>query len=54
MSKIVMYEFQFDYVKPKHEKKKAKLCYMHTGSFIFYIKTRRSKKVETRFDASIE
>ena len=53
MSKIVMYEFQFDYVKPKHEKK-AKLCYMHTGSFIFYIKTRRSKKVETRFDASIE
>ena len=26
LSKILMYEFQFDYVKPKYEEK-AKLCY---------------------------
>ena len=33
-----MYEFWYDYVKQKYGVKK-KLCYMDTGSFIFYIKT---------------
>ena len=32
-----MYEFWYDYVKPKCEK--AKLCYMDTDSFIVCIKT---------------
>ena len=31
MSKTVMYEFWYDYVKPKY-REKAKLCYMDTYS----------------------
>ena len=55
-SKIVMYEFWYDYVKPKYGKK-AKLCYTDTDSFIVYIKTNDIYKnivedVETRFDTS--
>ena len=38
ISKIVMYEFWFEYVKPKY-RVKAKLCYIYTGNFIVYIKT---------------
>ena len=37
LSKILMYEFWYDYVKPKYDEK-AKLCYMDTDSFIVYIK----------------
>ena len=37
ISKIVMYEFWCDYLKPKY-REKAKLCYMDTDSFIIYIK----------------
>ena len=33
-----MYEFWYDYIKPKY-KNNAKLCYMDTDSFIIYIKT---------------
>ena len=33
-----MYEFWYDYVKPK-DGEKAKLCYMDTEIFIVYIKT---------------
>ena len=33
VSKMLMYEFQYDYIKPKY-KDKAKLCYMDTDSFI--------------------
>ena len=32
-----MYEFWYDYVKPKYGEK-AKLCYMDADSFIVYIK----------------
>ena len=51
-----MYEFWYDYVKPKYEEK-AKLFYMDTESFIAYIKTDDiykdiAKDVETRFDTS--
>ena len=38
LSKILMYEFWYDYVKPKHGEK-AKLCYMDTYSFIVCKKT---------------
>ena len=33
ISKTIMYEFWFDYIKPKY-KQNAKLCYMDTNSFI--------------------
>ena len=56
LNKMLMYEFWYDYVKPKYDEK-AKLCYMDTDSFIVYIKTNYIYKdiaedVETRFDAS--
>ena len=38
LSKDLMYEFWYDYVKPKYDGK-AKLYYMDTGIFIVYIKT---------------
>ena len=37
LSKILMYEFWYDYVKPKYGKK-AKLCFMDTDWLIVYIK----------------
>ena len=56
VSEILMYEFWYNYVKPKYDEK-AKLCYVDTGSFIVYIKRddiyRDIKKdVEIRFDTS--
>ena len=38
ISKTLMYEFWYDYIKPKYEDA-AKLCYMDTDSFIIHIKT---------------
>ena len=38
ISKILMYEFWYDYVKAKY-KDKAKLCYMETDSFVINIFT---------------
>ena len=38
VSKTHMYEFWYDYVKPKY-KDKAKLCYMDTDSFVIHIFT---------------
>ena len=56
LSIILMYEFWYDYVKPKYGEK-VKLCYMDTDSFIVYIKTDDIYKdiledVETRYDTS--
>ena len=53
LSKILMYEFWYDYVKLKYVEK-VKLCYMETG-FIVYIKTVNiynniAEDVQTRFD----
>ena len=38
ISKTLMYEFWFDYIKPKYGYK-ARLCYMHTDSFVINLKT---------------
>ena len=43
LSKIVMYEFWYDYIKPKYSKK-GKLCYIDTDSFITYIETKEFYK----------
>ena len=38
ISKTLMYEFWYDYIKPKYQTN-GKLCYMDTDSFIIYIKS---------------
>ena len=38
ISKILMYEFWYDYIKPKYGDR-AKLCYMDTDSFVIYLET---------------
>ena len=54
ISKMLMYEFWYDYIKPKYQYK-AKLCYMDTNSFVIRIKTENFYEdiaidVENRFD----
>ena len=54
LSKTVMYEFWYDYVKPRYGEN-TKLCYMDTDSFIVPVKNDIYKDitdVETRFDTS--
>ena len=56
LSKTVMYEFWYDYVKPNYDEN-AKLCYIDTDSFIVHVKTDDIYKyiaedVEARFDTS--
>ena len=56
ISKILMYEFWYDYMKPKYNDN-VKLCYMDTDSFIMNIKTNYfyediTSDVENRFDTS--
>ena len=56
ISKILMYEFWYDYMKPKY-KDNVRLCYMDTDSFIMNIKTKDFHKdisddVDNRFDTS--
>ena len=56
ISKILMYEFWYDYMKPKYNDN-VRLCYMDTDSFVMYIKTNEFYKdiasyVENRFDTS--
>ena len=38
ISKTSMYEFWYDYIKPKYDGN-VKLCYMDTDSFILHVKT---------------
>ena len=49
ISKIVIYQFWYDQVKPKYGEKKMKLCYMDTGTLIV---KGIAKDLETRFDIS--
>ena len=56
ISKILMYEFWYDYMKPKYGND-VKLCYMDTYSFVMNIKTEDFYKdiandLEKRFDTS--
>ena len=56
ISKILMYEFWYDYINPKYGDR-AKLCYTDTNSFIINIKTEdffedNSNDVEKWFDIS--
>ena len=38
ISEILMYEFWYDYIKPKYGDR-AKLCYMDTDSFVIHVET---------------
>ena len=56
ISKTLMYEFWYDYMKPKYNND-VKLCYMDMDSFVMHIKTNDFYKdiasdVENRFDTS--
>ena len=51
-----MYEFWYDYVKPKHAEK-VKLCYMDTDIFFLYVKTgniykHKAEDIVTKFNTS--
>ena len=55
LSKIVMYEFHYDYIKPKFDN--LQLCYMDTDSLVYHIKTKDfyadiADDVPMRFDTS--
>ena len=55
LSKIVMYEFHYDYMKRKYDDDKLTLCYMDTDSLIYSIETKDFYKniaddVKDRFD----
>ena len=56
ISKLLMYEFWYDYMKPKYDDK-VRLCYTDTDSFIINIKTKDFYKdiaddVDKKFDTS--
>ena len=56
ISKMLMYEFWYDYMKPKYNDN-VRLCYMDTDSFVMNIKTNDfsediSDDVECKFDTS--
>ena len=56
LSKLVMYEFHYDYMIPRYNEH-LKLCYMDTDSLVYHIKTEDfysdiAGDVEARFDTS--
>ena len=56
LSKALMYEFHYDYMRPKYGSK-AKLGYMDTDSFVYETETEDfyrhiAKDVKRRFDTS--
>ena len=57
LSKTIMYEFYYDYMKKKYDEKNLKLLYMDTDSLVYKIRTEDFYKdiaedVEIRFDTS--
>ena len=57
LSKIVMHEFHYDYMKREYSDNKLKLCYMDIDFLIYIIETDDFYKdiandVESRFDTS--
>ena len=57
LSKTIMYEFHYDYMKKKYKGTDLKLLYMDTDSLVYDIKTEDfyrdiAEDVETRFDTS--
>ena len=57
ISKILIYEFWYDYVNPKTGDR-AKLCYTDTDSFIIYVKSEEffediSNNVEKWYELSV-
>ena len=58
LNKAVMYEFWYDYVKPRYGEN-ANLCYMDIDSFIVHVKTKdiykdSAEDVKTRFDFGLD
>ena len=56
LSKTLMYEFHYDYMRPKYGSK-VNLCYMDTDSFVYEIETEYfyrdiAKDVKKSFDTS--
>ena len=57
LSKLVMYEFHYDYMRRKYPEENLKPCYMDTDSLVYHIKTEDfysdiGKDVPERFDTS--
>ena len=57
LSKIIMYEFHYDYMVPMYSLEKLKLCYMDTDSLVYDIKTEDfyenvADDILARFDTS--
>ena len=57
LSKTIMYEFHYDYMKRKYSEDKLKLCYMDMDSLFYSLKTEDFYKdiaggVKARFDTS--
>ena len=57
LSKIVMYEFHYDYMVPKYGLEKLKFCYMDMDPLVYNIKTEDfyediANDVEAKFDTS--
>ena len=57
LSKLVMYEFHYDYMRRKYDSQNLKLCYMDTDSLVYQIQTDDfyadiASEVPARFDTS--
>ena len=57
LSKIVMYEFHYNYMKKKYDSNRLQLCYMDTDSLVYRTKTEDfyiniADNVPTRFNTS--